>query len=154
MLGFGALPSAQRFWRAFEEVRQYFRPRRKQNEAISLHQRQTTVSVPSTRTGSTVRCGITSYIPEFKPADFTYVDVPSSDSLDLLTPTSFKRLQRKSSLVRGACRSTFVAWPATCLKERSDLSGCQNFQQLKRIRRCIQFATFLPEWQRLQKLRR
>jgi putative transposase len=30
MLGFGALPSAQRFWRAFEEVRQYFRPRRKQ----------------------------------------------------------------------------------------------------------------------------
>src|SRR3954471_10637487 len=33
MLGFGALPSAQRFCRAFEEVRQYFRPRRKQNEA-------------------------------------------------------------------------------------------------------------------------
>src|SRR4051812_5767684 len=27
MLGFGALPSAQRFCRAFEEVRQYFRPR-------------------------------------------------------------------------------------------------------------------------------
>lgn len=36
MLGFGALPSAQRFCRAFEEVRQYFRPRRKQNEVISL----------------------------------------------------------------------------------------------------------------------
>jgi len=36
MLGFGALPSAQRFWQAFEEVRQYFRPRRKQNEVISL----------------------------------------------------------------------------------------------------------------------
>ena len=36
MLGFGALPSAQRFWRAFEEVRQYFRPRRKQNEPVSL----------------------------------------------------------------------------------------------------------------------
>ena len=36
MLGFGALPSAQRFWRAFEEVRQYFRPRRKQNDVISL----------------------------------------------------------------------------------------------------------------------
>jgi transposase-like protein len=36
MLGFGALLSAQGFWRAFEEVRQYFRPRRKQNEVISL----------------------------------------------------------------------------------------------------------------------
>jgi putative transposase len=36
MLGFGALPSAQRFCRAFEEVRQYFRARRKLNEAISL----------------------------------------------------------------------------------------------------------------------
>jgi putative transposase len=36
MLGFGALPSAQRFCRAFEEVRQYFRPRRKQNEVIAL----------------------------------------------------------------------------------------------------------------------
>ena len=36
MLGFGAFASGQRFWRAFEEVRQYFRPRRKQNEKISL----------------------------------------------------------------------------------------------------------------------
>src|SRR3954470_8035589 len=36
MLGFGAFPSAQRFWRAVEEVRQYFRPRRKQKEPISL----------------------------------------------------------------------------------------------------------------------
>jgi hypothetical protein len=36
MPGFGALPSAQRFWQAFEEVRQYFRARRKQNEVISL----------------------------------------------------------------------------------------------------------------------
>jgi putative transposase len=36
MLGFGALPSAQRFCRAFEEVRQYFPPRRKQNDVISL----------------------------------------------------------------------------------------------------------------------
>src|SRR3954470_11755294 len=36
MLGFGALASAQRFCRAFEEVRQYFRPRRKQNQVISL----------------------------------------------------------------------------------------------------------------------
>ena len=36
MLGFGALPSAQRFCRAFEEVRQFFRPRRKQNQVISL----------------------------------------------------------------------------------------------------------------------
>jgi putative transposase len=38
MLGFGALPSAKRFCRAFEELRQYFRPRRKQNEVISLSQ--------------------------------------------------------------------------------------------------------------------
>ena len=36
MLGFGALPSAQRFCRAFEEVRQYFRPRREQKEVVSL----------------------------------------------------------------------------------------------------------------------
>ena len=36
MLGFGALTSAQRFCRAFEEVRQYFRPRRKQSQVISL----------------------------------------------------------------------------------------------------------------------
>ena len=36
MLGFGALPSAQRFCRAFEEVRQYFRPSRKTNDFLSL----------------------------------------------------------------------------------------------------------------------
>ena len=36
MLGFSAFPSAQRFWRAFEEVRQYFRPRVKQNQFVSL----------------------------------------------------------------------------------------------------------------------
>ena len=36
MLGFGALASAQRFCRAFEEVRQYFRAGSKQNEVISL----------------------------------------------------------------------------------------------------------------------
>ena len=36
MLGFGALPSAQRFCRVFDELRQYFRQRRKQNEVISL----------------------------------------------------------------------------------------------------------------------
>ena len=36
MLGFGEFRSAQRFCRAFEEVRQYFRPRRKQNEPVSL----------------------------------------------------------------------------------------------------------------------
>jgi hypothetical protein len=36
MLRFGALVSAQRFCRAFEEVRQYFQPRRKQNQVISL----------------------------------------------------------------------------------------------------------------------
>ena len=36
MLGFGALPSAQRFCRAFEEVQQYFRPRGKHKQVISL----------------------------------------------------------------------------------------------------------------------
>jgi transposase-like protein len=36
MLGFGEFRSAQRFRRAFEEVRQYFRPCHKQKEAISL----------------------------------------------------------------------------------------------------------------------
>ena len=36
MLGFGEFRSAQRFCRAFEELRQYFRPRRKQNEPVSL----------------------------------------------------------------------------------------------------------------------
>jgi len=36
MLGFGEFRSAQRFCRAFEEGRQYFRPRRKQNEPLSL----------------------------------------------------------------------------------------------------------------------
>src|SRR5262245_38416736 len=40
-LRFSAFPSAQRFWRAFEEVRQYLRPRQKQNEIISLAQRRT-----------------------------------------------------------------------------------------------------------------
>jgi transposase-like protein len=38
MLGFGALPSAQRFCRAFEYVRQYFRLRRKQKQVVSLAQ--------------------------------------------------------------------------------------------------------------------
>lgn len=36
MLGFGAFPSAKRFCRAFEEVRQYFRPRRKRKQFVSL----------------------------------------------------------------------------------------------------------------------
>ena len=36
MLGFGSLPSAQRFCRAFDELRQYFRPRRKQKQILSL----------------------------------------------------------------------------------------------------------------------
>jgi transposase-like protein len=40
MLGFGAFHSAQRFCRAFEDIRQYFRPRRKQNQIISLAQRR------------------------------------------------------------------------------------------------------------------
>jgi putative transposase len=40
MLGFGTFASAQRFWRAFEEVRQYLRPRQKQNMFISLAQRR------------------------------------------------------------------------------------------------------------------
>ena len=38
MLGFGEFRSAQRFCRAFEELRQYFRPRRKQKQFISLAQ--------------------------------------------------------------------------------------------------------------------
>jgi transposase-like protein len=36
MLGFGAFPAAQRFCRAFEEVRQYFRPRRRRKQFVSL----------------------------------------------------------------------------------------------------------------------
>ena len=36
MLGFGALAPAQRFCRVFEEVRQYFRPRRKRKQFVSL----------------------------------------------------------------------------------------------------------------------
>jgi hypothetical protein len=36
MLGFGSLPCARRFCRAFEEVRQYFRPRRKRKQFVSL----------------------------------------------------------------------------------------------------------------------
>jgi putative transposase len=36
MLGFDAFPSAQRFCRTFEEVRQYFRPRRKRKQFVSL----------------------------------------------------------------------------------------------------------------------
>jgi len=38
MLGFGEFRLAQRFCRAFEEVRQYFRPRRKQKEVVPLAQ--------------------------------------------------------------------------------------------------------------------
>ena len=38
MLGFGEFRSAQRFCRAFEKVRQYFRPRRKRKEVVSLAQ--------------------------------------------------------------------------------------------------------------------
>ena len=36
MLGFGAFHSAQRFCRAFEEMRQYFRPRRTRKQFVSL----------------------------------------------------------------------------------------------------------------------
>jgi len=36
MLGFGAFLSAERFCRAFEEVRQYFRPRRRRKQFVSL----------------------------------------------------------------------------------------------------------------------
>jgi putative transposase len=36
MLGFGAFRSAQQFCRAFEELRQYFRPRRKRKQVVSL----------------------------------------------------------------------------------------------------------------------
>ena len=40
-LGFGAFPSAQRFCSAFDEVRQYFRPRRRRKQFVSLaRQRQ------------------------------------------------------------------------------------------------------------------
>ena len=61
MLGFGGFRSAQRFCRAFEEVRQYFRPRRKQNTPVSLAEGQTAVSVPSARFGIAVPGGITPY---------------------------------------------------------------------------------------------
>ena len=41
MLGFGAFPSAQRFCSAFDEIRQYFRPRRRRKQLVSLaRQRQ------------------------------------------------------------------------------------------------------------------
>jgi putative transposase len=36
MLGFGSLPSGRRFCRALEEVRQYFRPRRKRKQFVPL----------------------------------------------------------------------------------------------------------------------
>jgi putative transposase len=36
MLGFGSLPSARRFCRAFEEIRQYFRPWRNRKQFVSL----------------------------------------------------------------------------------------------------------------------
>ena len=45
MLGFGALPSAQRFCRAFEEVRQYFRPPPETERSDFTLQSQTTVSL-------------------------------------------------------------------------------------------------------------
>jgi hypothetical protein len=35
MLGFGTSHSAQRFCHAFEEMRQYFRPRRKRKQSLS-----------------------------------------------------------------------------------------------------------------------
>jgi putative transposase len=40
MLGFGAFASAERFCRAFEEVRQYFRPRRRRKQFVSLGKRR------------------------------------------------------------------------------------------------------------------
>jgi putative transposase len=36
MLGFGDFSSARRFCRTFEEIRQYFRPRRKRKQFVSL----------------------------------------------------------------------------------------------------------------------
>jgi putative transposase len=36
MLGFGSLSCARRFYRAFEEVRQYFRPRRNRKQFVPL----------------------------------------------------------------------------------------------------------------------
>lgn len=45
MLGFGAFRSAQRFCAAFEEVRQYLRPRRRRKQFVSLaRQRQLLVT--------------------------------------------------------------------------------------------------------------
>jgi len=42
---FGAFPSAQRFCSAFDEVRQYFRPRRRRKQFVSLaRQRQLLVA--------------------------------------------------------------------------------------------------------------
>ena len=87
MLGFGALPSAQRFWRAFEEVRQYF-PTPPQTERSDLTlQRQTTVSVQSTRTGIAVRRSITSYV----------LNLDAKGRLHLSRALSSDSLRRKSS---------------------------------------------------------
>ena len=40
MLGFGAFESAQRYCQAFDEIRNYFRPRRRMREFVSLSQRR------------------------------------------------------------------------------------------------------------------
>ena len=40
MLGFGAFESAQRYCQAFDEIRSYFRPRRRMREFVSLSQRR------------------------------------------------------------------------------------------------------------------
>ncbi len=40
MLGFGAFESAKRFCQAFDEVRNYFRPRSRMMEFVSLSERR------------------------------------------------------------------------------------------------------------------
>jgi putative transposase len=40
MLGFGALRSAQRFCSAYDELRQYLRPRRRRKQFVSLARRR------------------------------------------------------------------------------------------------------------------
>ena len=77
LLDFGDLPFAQRFGRAFDEVRQYFRPRRNQNEVISLEAARRQVSVPSSGTGSTLGRSISSCILNLKPKVDLIHSVPS-----------------------------------------------------------------------------
>ena len=60
MLGFGAFHSAQRFCRAFEEVRQYFRPRRKTKAGDLTGSASAAVCFASTSPQVDVPGGVTS----------------------------------------------------------------------------------------------